>query len=78
MAAEPKACQMGVYVEPSIAALIGKVCQRENISNSGYLRALIIADLLGRNLLTLELMGNIMTGASLRQIMEHQTVEAAS
>lgn len=74
---EKKGCFLGLYIQPTLMVLVDDVKREESMNNSEYLRALVIADLLKRKKLTADLMADMLTGETLRQVRRIQQAATA-
>lgn len=69
---EKRHCRITANIETTFAMLIeNKICRDEGITQSEYLRQLVVRDLNARNLLTQELLLRMATTDSIEQLEAH-------
>lgn len=80
---EQRDCQIMVNIETTFMALVRQVLAENKISASSYARKLILRDLMARNILTPDIMLQVMTTDSIEELQAvvlngiHAQVEAA-
>lgn len=65
---ESRDCQIMVNIETTFMALVKQVLTDNKISASSYARKLILRDLMGRGILTSEVMLQVMTTDSIEEL----------
>lgn len=65
---ESRDCQIMVNIETTFMALVRQVLTDNKISASSYARKLILRDLMGRGILTSEVMLQVMTTDSIEEL----------